>query len=88
MILDAVEIHVYLKSGCSLCDDALALLAEVSSQWRFTVRAHDILEDGELFQKYRYAVPVLVMQGLERLRLGFNRQELEAALLASGCPRE
>lgn len=82
------EIHVYLKPGCSLCDDALELLDEAAERWAFTVVTHNVRADTELFEKYRFHVPVLVMGGIERLRSRFDRQELEAALLASGCPRE
>lgn len=88
MILRPVEIIVYLKPGCSLCDEALELLDEARERYRFTVRTENIRAEPGLFEKYRFHVPVLVMGGIERLRSRFDRQELEAALLASGCPRE
>lgn len=88
MILRPVEIRVYMKPGCSLCDEALDLLDEARERYRFTVHTENIRAAPELFEKYRFHVPVLVMGGIERLRSRFDRQELEAALLASGCPRE
>lgn len=82
-----VEIHVYLKPGCSLCEEALDLLDEAGEGGRrFEVVTHNVLAAPALFEKYRFDVPVLVIGGIERLRLRFDRQELEAALLASGCP--
>lgn len=88
MILGPVQIVVYQKPGCSLCDEALDLLDEARERYRFTVVTQNIRADAVLFEKYRFHVPVVVMGGIERLRSRFDRQELEAALLASGCPRE
>jgi glutaredoxin len=81
------EIHVYGKPGCSLCDEALEVLADTASEFVFEVVRHNILEDAVLFEKYRYDVPVVVIDGIERLRLRFDHQELEAALLVSKVPR-
>lgn len=80
-----LSIVVYLKPGCPLCDEALELLADAADEWHFTLETQNIRAEAGLFEQYRYAVPVLVMGGVERLRLRFDRQELEAALLASGC---
>lgn len=81
------EIHVYGKPGCTLCDEALALLDDTSARFSFVVVAHNILEDERVFEQYRYRVPVVVIGGIERLELRFDIQELEAALIASQVPR-
>jgi glutaredoxin len=83
------EIHVYGKPGCPLCDDALELLEDIGPRFSFEIVRHNILEDQSLFEKYRYLVPVVVIDGIERLRLKFDQKELEAALIASRvAPRE
>lgn len=81
------EIHVYGKPGCSLCDDALEALEDMSALFSLEVVRHNILEDAALFEKYRYLVPVVVIDGIERLRLKFDLKELEAALIASKVPQ-
>ena len=81
------EIHVYGKPGCSLCDEALELLDDTSARFSFVIVRHNIFEDLAVFEKYRYLVPVIVIDGIERLSLRFDLQELEAALLASQVPR-
>lgn len=73
-------IHVYRKPGCSLCDEALELLADARAGFDFTVETHNILEDEALFAKYRYRVPVVVIDGIERLDLRFDEGQLEAVL--------
>lgn len=81
------EIHVYGKPGCSLCDEALELLDDTSARFSFVIVRHNICEEPAVFEKYRYLVPVVVIDGIERLSLRFDLQELEAALLASQVPR-
>lgn len=82
-----MQIHVYGKPGCPLCEEALELLEDMHPRFGFEVVQHNILERQDLFEKYRYLVPVVVIGGVERLSLRFNSQELEAALLASQVPR-
>lgn len=82
-----VQIHVYGKPGCSSCDEALELLDDKHPRFRFEVVRHNILEDPAAFEQYRYDVPVLVIDGIERLRSRFDSQELEVALTISQVPR-
>lgn len=79
-------IDVYGKPGCHLCAVAEDLLDELSGRFAFELVRHNVLADEALFEKYRYAVPVVVIDGVERLRLEFNSQELEAALIAAQVP--
>lgn len=82
-----MRIHVYGKPGCTLCAEALDLLDEVADDFAFTIEQHNILEDEALFARYRYRVPVLVIEGIERLELRFDKKDLETALLISQVPR-
>lgn len=81
------EIHVYGKPGCPLCDEALELLEDIGPRFSFEIVRHNILEDAALFEKYRYLVPVLVIDGIERLSLKFDSTQLEQALISSRVPR-
>jgi glutaredoxin len=78
-----MRIDVYRKPGCQLCDAALELLDDQRAQFDFVLETHNILEDTVWFEKYRYLVPVVVIDGIQRLSLRFDSQELEAALRAS-----
>lgn len=82
----AKTIHVYRKPGCSLCDEAADLLDDARARFAFAVEPHNILEDAEWFAKYRYRVPVLVIDGIERLELRFDEGRLDEALRAAGVP--
>lgn len=76
------RVLLYTTADCPLCDEAEALLARLQSQYRLTVETVDITSDDDLFQRYRYVVPVVVVgNGLtveapvteERLRWALER---------------
>jgi len=78
-----LQINVYGKPGCQLCDEALALFDDLGPHFEFELVVHNILERPDWFEKYRYLVPVVIIDGIQRLSLRFDSQELEAALRAS-----
>ena len=78
----AVHVDLFGKPGCSLCDEALELLDDFREQFEFQIRRHNILEDHALFEKYRFRIPVLVIEGEERLSLTINAPNLETVLQA------
>jgi uncharacterized membrane protein/glutaredoxin len=76
------RVVLYTKEDCPLCDEAEALLQRLQGEYQFTVETVDIASDGDLFQRYQYTVPVVVVgDGLtvaapvteERLRWALNR---------------
>jgi glutaredoxin len=58
-------VTLYSKPGCHLCEDVRALLDEVAAELAFTVEEIDIAQDPQLFERYRYRIPVLVADGRE-----------------------
>jgi glutaredoxin len=58
---------LYSKAGCCLCDEARAHLEEVAAETEFDLREIDIRRDPELFDRYRYRIPVIVIDAEERL---------------------
>ncbi len=75
-----MRVEVYIKPSCSLCDEAKELLSLTRERWAFDLIEHDIYERAEWFERYRYDIPVVVIDGVDRLKLRFGEQELEAAL--------
>lgn len=63
-------VTLYAKAGCHLCDEARAYLEDVLadlSQDRLDLRETDIRTDPALFERYRYRIPVITVDGVERL---------------------
>ena len=57
--LNPVQVTLYSKPDCSLCDNLLADLAWLQRELDFTVVSRDISDDPTLREKFQYLVPVL-----------------------------
>ncbi len=75
-----MRVEVYIKPSCSLCDDATESLTLARERFAFELVELDIFESAEWFARYRYDIPVVVIGGVERLKLKFTQAELEAVL--------
>lgn len=62
-------VTLYAKAGCHLCDEARAYLEDGLADLDKDVdlRETDIRRDPELFERYRYRIPVIEVDGDERL---------------------
>lgn len=60
-------ITLYAKAGCSLCDEARDYLEELAADHAFELHEVDIRHDPTLFERYRYRIPVIAVDGVERL---------------------
>ena len=62
-------VTLYAKAGCHLCDEARAYLEDALADLgqELDLREADIRTDQELFERYRYRIPVIVVDGDERL---------------------
>jgi len=70
---------VYIRSNCSLCERVCAALEAAGVR----VRVVDISKDSALDARYRYAVPVVEVGGIERLRAPFTEGELRTMVDAA-----
>ena len=61
------KVTFYTKAGCHLCDDAREMLDDIAAQKPFELTEIDIRKDLTLFEQYRYRIPVIVVDGVERL---------------------
>lgn len=57
----AVQLRLYTRQGCHLCEDMAQALAEPAVQQGFSVRAIDISNSSELERVYGSRVPVLML---------------------------
>ncbi len=62
-----LSVTLYGKAGCCLCDEARAHLEELAADVELDLQEIDIRSDPELFERYRYRIPVIVVDGVERL---------------------
>jgi hypothetical protein len=69
---------LYVRSGCHLCEDASVLLDDMLGPdgWE----AVDIEQDDDLLVRYGHRIPVLAIDGEDRLELVITAPDVEAAL--------
>jgi glutaredoxin len=60
-------IVLYAKAGCHLCDEARTHLEDLSAEHGITFDEVDIRRDADVFERFRYRIPVITVDGVERL---------------------
>ena len=67
---------VYSKPGCHLCEDALALLREMRSEFDLAIEEIDITTDRTLFKNYFDKIPVLLIDDRTTLAAPITKQDI------------
>lgn len=73
-----LTITLYAKAGCHLCDEARDYLENAAAGHEFDLREIDIRRDPDLFERYRYRIPVIVVDGVERLEGRIEEADVRA----------
>jgi thioredoxin reductase (NADPH) len=73
-----IELTVYTRTGCHLCDDMLAGLAVMQSSLSLSVDIVDIDAEPRLQRLYGHLVPVLMHQDTEICHFFLDVEALKA----------
>lgn len=74
-----LQVTLYTKDGCSLCDKVKAQLALLQTTQPHQLKEVDITQDEALFAQYKHAIPVVLI-GESTLKAPILAVDLEAAL--------
>ncbi|MDA8234632.1 MAG: glutaredoxin family protein [Clostridia bacterium] len=58
-----IIITIYSKDECSLCDKAKAIVEKVAQDYPLEIEMFDITTDPVIFEKYKYQIPVIAING-------------------------
>ncbi len=58
---DTFDVTFYTKAGCHLCEEALDMLEDIAALTTYTLTEVDIRSDPAIFEKYRYRIPVIII---------------------------
>jgi hypothetical protein len=72
------RIVLYVRDGCHLCEDAAVLLDDMIVPDNYA--AIDIETDDDLLLRYGHRIPVLNVDGQDRLDLIFTAPDVRQAL--------
>jgi glutaredoxin len=71
-VLDHVDVVLYTRPGCHLCETAWEFLRHEQRRYRFQFRVVNVDTDPELVKLYGNLVPVVTVNGKVRFRGGVN----------------
>jgi glutaredoxin len=69
------HVRIYSRPGCHLCDEAKSAMQNSGCNDRFTLEEVNIESDEELLRKYKYDIPVVMIDGVEAFRHRVNVDE-------------
>ena len=75
-----MNVVLYTRPGCHLCDDALAVLERVRAELPFALEARDIERDDDLLRRYLERIPVVELDGEELFEFFIDEGELRRRL--------
>src|SRR5437879_13920914 len=57
----AIEVTLYTKAGCHLCEEARDMLEDIAAITTYELTEIDIRSNPTIFEKYRYRIPVILI---------------------------
>ena len=72
-----IQIDIYSRPTCHLCDEAKAVLERVRQRYAFALRVINIEEDAALEAAYGTQIPVVLINGNMAFKYHVNEAELE-----------
>ena len=57
------QVTFYTKAGCHLCEEARDMLDDIAAETAFELTEIDIRSDPDIFEQYRYRIPVIIVNG-------------------------
>ena len=77
-----MRVTIYSKPECHLCDEAKLILKKVAADFPFTLREINIEEDPEVYEKYKYEIPVVFLEDVKLFKGRVDEKKLRKALSA------
>jgi glutaredoxin len=76
-VTNSVDVEIYSRPGCHLCDEAKEVIERVRRRLAFGVRVVDIETDPELEKRYGEQIPVVLVNGVLAFKYRVDEAEFE-----------
>jgi len=80
-------VTLYTKANCPLCQRAERVILSLQAELGFRFERQDITQDPTLYERYRFDIPVIAIDGQERFHHRVSKAELRAALGPTSRPQ-
>ena len=77
------HVIIYSRPGCHLCDEAKSAIQNSGCSDRFTLEEVNIESDEELLRKYKYDIPVVMIDGVEAFRHRVDAERFRQRIAAN-----
>ena len=85
---EKINVTIYSKTDCHLCVEAKEVMRGAGCSNLYTLAEVNIESDPELFARYRYDIPVIMIDGTEAFRHRLIAEEFKMQILRrSGANR-
>lgn len=74
---DTIQIDIYSRPRCHLCDDAKEVIERVRRRYPFSVRIINIEDNPALEKAYGTEIPVIFINGNKAFKYRVDEAELE-----------
>ena len=79
-----MKIRIYSKPDCHLCDEAKEVIQRVTKRLHIEIEVIDIQKDPELYDQYRYDIPVIFLDDRKIFKHRVDEEKLKKLLGVSG----
>ncbi len=79
----SLPIKFYTKPKCSLCDEVRIFLTRLKKIYPLSVEEINILDDQDLYERYKYEIPVLTFS--DRFQFGGRIDKDQLAEAIKSC---
>ena len=77
-----VQAVLYTRPGCELCEEMKEVMSNSGCAELYTLEEVDIENDAELFARYQFEIPVLLINGVEAFKHHLRADEFKAYVTA------
>ena len=73
----SVQVDIYSRPGCHLCDEAKVVIERVQRRFGFAVRVIDIETDPEFEKQFGEEIPVVFINGVKAFKYHVDEAEFQ-----------
>lgn len=77
-----IPVTIYSKPDCHLCDVVEEVIERFAREFPLQVEVIDIQSDPEIYAKYRYEIPVVLIDGKKLFKYRVEEDRLRKILTA------
>lgn len=76
-----VKVIIYSKPDCHLCEEAKEVMRAAGCSELYALEEINIESDPELLTRYRYDIPVIMIEGREAFKHRLSAEEFRSQIL-------